>query len=255
MKAVQILNLTAGNLLKQNAEKFPEKEAITFESKRFTYSQFNERVNRLANGIIDLGIKKGDKVAILFQNSNQLVESYFAIVKAGGIVVPLNSRLSTRELSQNISFSDSKMLIYSDAFLEAVGSMRKDLTKVKRYIIESNNKVDDAYNFEEIIKDGSPAEPAVSVSESDGCEILFTGGTTGTPKGVFRTHHSVVWSGMLTAYDLRLGNDCRMLVTAPLFHVAALDDLMMGIMTAAGTMCILRQFDPMKCLEKIRDKN
>jgi len=254
MKVEQISNLSVGRLLKQTAEKFPKKEVIIFEDKRLTFRQLDDQANKLANGIIKLGIQKGDKAAILFQNSNQFIESYFAIVKAGGIAVPLNSRLSAKELTEHINFSDSKMLIYSNVFAETVESIRKNLTKVKRYIIDGANNTSESIGFEEIINGNSPSEPGVEVNESDGCEILFTGGTTGAPKGVYRTHYSVIWSGMLTAYDLKIKNNAKLLVTAPLFHGASLDDLMMGALTAGATMCILRQFDPMKCLEKIRDE-
>jgi fatty-acyl-CoA synthase len=251
---INLAELTVGNILTRNAMSFPEKEAIIFEGKRITYGELNRRVNRLANALLDLGIKKGDKVSILFQNSNQFVEAYFAVAKIGGVAVSLNSRLSSKELLQNIDFSDSKMLIYSDVFSETVDSIRKDLSKIKNFIIDSMEKTSNTLNFEEIMKKNPETEPDLGIKESDGCELLFTGGTTGIAKGVFRTHHAVVWSGMLAFNDLRLTSNARILVTAPLFHVAALDDLMVGATLNGATMFVLRGFDPIKCLEGIRDE-
>lgn len=251
---ISLSELTVGNILTRNAINFPGKEAIIFEGKRITYGELNQRVNRLANALLGLGIKKGDKVSILFQNSNQFIESYFAVAKIGGVAVSLNSRLSPKELLQNIDFSDSKVLIYSDVFSETIDAIRKELTKIKKFIIDSQQEVSNAMNFEEIIQKNTEKEPEVDVKESDGCELLFTGGTTGIAKGVYRTHHSVIWSGMLAFHDLRLTIDARLLVTAPLFHVAALDDLMVGATLNGATMFILRGFDPVKCLEGIRDE-
>jgi fatty-acyl-CoA synthase len=251
---INLAELTVGNILRRNAINVPDKEVIIFEGRRFTYGELNKRVNRLANALVDLGIVKGDKISLLFQNCNQFIESYFAVAKIGAVAVSLNSRLSSKELQQNIDFSDSKILIYSDVFSETVDSIRSDIPQIEKFIVDSAQEVSGTLNFEEIIKKYPETEPEVDVLESDGCELLFTGGTTGVAKGVFRTHHAVIWSGMLAFHDLRLTSDARLLVTAPLFHVAALDDLLVGATMHGTTMCLLRGFDPAKCLESIRDE-
>lgn len=251
---MNLTELTAGNLLTKQSMRNPNKEAVVFLGQRFTYEQLNKRVNALAHALIERGLNKGDKVSILFGNSTQFIESYFAVVKSGGVAVTLNSRNSAKEICQNIKSSDSKMLIYSDAFLETVNEIRNISPSVKKYILlgEARNKGDELPD--EVIKSYSSDEPNIEVKETDDCEILFTGGTTGVSKGVVRTHHNVIWSGMLSAHDLRFNDDTRVLVTAPLFHVAAFDDLLVGAITAGAFMSIMPAFDPVKCLENIKNE-
>jgi len=102
--------LVVGEVLARWARKTPNKEAFVFEDKRYTYHQFNQRVNRLSNGLIGLGVKRGDKVALLFMNCMEIMECHFAVPKTGAVIVPLNFRFVGRELISQINQSDSKAL-------------------------------------------------------------------------------------------------------------------------------------------------
>lgn len=244
--------MTVGNVLLRNALNYPDKEALIFEGHRFTYRQINQRVNRLANALLDLGIGKGDKVGLLFQNCNQFVESYFAASKIGAVAVSLNWRLSANELSTLIGFSDSKVLIYSDMFSEIVDSISDHLPQVQKYIIDGKEPVGQSLLYEDLMAEYIDDEPQIEVKSGDGCEMLFTGGTTGMPKGVWRTHEAVIWSSTMAGMGLNMSADDRVLLTAPLFHVAALDDALVGAFNQGATIFMLRGFDPTQCLEAIQ---
>jgi acyl-CoA synthetase (AMP-forming)/AMP-acid ligase II len=253
-KMGNLVEHTIGNALTKQSIRTPNKEAMGFLGQRFTYAQLNQRVNALANALIDRGIKKGDKVSILFNNGIQFVESYFAVVKSGGVVVALNTRNSAKEIHQNIDFSDSKMLIYSDAFLATVNEIRNTLPAVKKFLLLGGIKNNEDELSDEVIKSYSSEEPNIEVKETDEGEILFTGGTTGISKGVVRTHHQVLWAAMLASYDWRLTEDARTLVTSPLFHVASLDDILLGHICLGAYVSVMPAFDPVKCLENIRNE-
>jgi fatty-acyl-CoA synthase len=126
--------LLLGEMIARNSRKFPDKEALVYGETRLTYKQLNARINKLAHALLDLGIKRGDKVAILSFNCNQFMETYFALAKMGGIAVPINFRLHPEEMTYIINQSDAKALIMGEAFVEIARSIQKNLPLVKNYI-------------------------------------------------------------------------------------------------------------------------
>src|SRR3990172_6798808 len=112
----------------------PDKEAIIFEAKRYTFSQLNERVNRLGNALTKLGVKKGDRVSMMQVNTNQCIEAYFAVAKIGGIYVPLNFRAKANELPYMLNTAEANTIFIGDCYLELVESIKPRLTSVKNYI-------------------------------------------------------------------------------------------------------------------------
>jgi acyl-CoA synthetase (AMP-forming)/AMP-acid ligase II len=110
------------------------KEALVYGKTRLTYKQLNARINRLAHALLDVGIAKGAKVAILSYNCNQFLEAYYALGKIGGIAVPLNFRLHTEELSYMVNHSDAEAFILGKPFVQMVKDMHKDLPGVRKYI-------------------------------------------------------------------------------------------------------------------------
>jgi len=239
--------LVFGQVLVRQARKFPDAEALVFRDKRYTYTQFNERVNRLANGLKDLGIEKDDKVAVLFTNCIEIVESYFAAFKIGAVVVPLNYRLSPRELSYQLDHSDSKALIFGEAFKDTVASIQPELAKVKHYICAGDRGIEGAINYEELLQNHSAEEPLVFVSDDDPAFIMYTAGTTGRPKGAVITHKNyLVGAGIGTniemirpeaePFQLTFGPH-RTLIAIPICHAAG-TSLLIGSVFIGGTAII-----------------
>ena len=119
--------ITTGEILARNARKFPEREGLVFEDKRYTYAALNEAVNRLASSLTQMGLEKGEKVGILSLNSDSFVISYFAVMKAGGIVVPLNYRLAPPEAFYILDNCDSRFFIVGEEFLALALEIRDRL--------------------------------------------------------------------------------------------------------------------------------
>ena len=187
--------LLLGEMMARNARKFPNKEALVYGDTRLNYRQFNARINRLAHALMDVGVKKGDKVSILAYNCNQFMETYFALAKIGGVAVPINFRLHPQEMTYIVNQSDAKALIVGEDFLETVKGMQKDLSQVKTYISIGEKPVEGMLNFEKWISGYSDDEPLVLVDEDDPLFIMYTAGTTGRPKGAVITHRNemVLW--------------------------------------------------------------
>lgn len=230
--------LVLGEVLARWARKTPDREALVFKDKRYTYSQFNERVNRLASGLTGLGIEKGDKVAVLFMNCMEIAECYFALAKLGAVAVPLNFRLAGRELQYQIDQSDSKALIFGEMFQEVVNSIRPELPKVEHYICVSQEGLEGTIDYEKLVQAGSTDEPLVPVKDDDPAFIMYTAGTTGRPKGAVLTHKNQVMLAVNASIEGGAGQIEKQLLVFPLFHQAATGFVIIGVFRGATTVIL-----------------
>jgi acyl-CoA synthetase (AMP-forming)/AMP-acid ligase II len=182
--------MNVGNLLTKASRTYPERLALVYGDKEFRYRHINDRVNRLANKLKELGLKKGDMVAIAQKNCPQILETMFACFKAGIAVVPINARLHPNELAYIIEDSGSRALVYSEDFIETVKSIRKKPNKVENFVCLS--QAPDSLYYENLISNGSPKQADVDVSPDSLAWIFYTSGTTGKPKGAMWTHKTIL---------------------------------------------------------------
>ncbi|NVM28477.1 MAG: acyl--CoA ligase [Candidatus Helarchaeota archaeon] len=170
--------------------------SIIYGTRKISWNELNERINRLGNGLRDLGIKKGDKVAILFHNTPAFVESNVAIQAIGAIPVPVNYRYVSSELEYLLNNSDSVCLIFEDDALPVVEGVREKVPAVKHFICQGNNGHSNYVSYEELINDNYNIELRVRprLSDSDIALICYTGGTTGRSKGVMLTYESILYN-------------------------------------------------------------
>ena len=185
--------MDVGNLLTFAASKFPNRTAIVDGNKRLTYREFNDRVNRLANALLKMGLKKGEKVAALLFNSSPLVEVYFATARAGGVFSPMNFRFAPAEVESILNHSDARFFVFGEEFSDLVKAIRPELPQVGNFI-SVGDRVKDAYDYESLLEKSKNKEPAVRFSEKDVCQLMYTSGTTGRPKGALITHGNILWN-------------------------------------------------------------
>lgn len=245
------MDMNVGYLLAKAVSNYPDKVAIVFEGKRFTYREFNDRVNSLANGLLDKGVKKGDKVAILLRNSNEFIESYFATVKIGGVVVPVNFRLTAREIAYIVDNADAGVFIYGEEFRETIGSVRPELSKVEQYLFVGKDVPDETIEFTKLINEYPNSEPDIEVLEDDDCELMYTSGTTGRPKGSLLTHRNVTWGvvNMMMARGDRAED--KVLIVNPLYHIAGLNSHLIPRIGVGATIVLMRAFNAEEVMETI----
>ncbi len=212
--------LNLGQNFKVNAKKFPDKPVLKDQSRSFTYRQTNERVNKLADSLLSLGIKKGDKIAVLLENSVEFVELYLATAKTGIIIVPINFRLVGREIEYIVNNSDSVAFFVHQQFTETVDTIRPELCGIapERYFVVGG-PAEGYREYEAFISAGSPLEPACDVSPSDIWVLIYTSGTTGKPKGVLRSHRSHISFYLLNALDFGFTKDDICMNVMPLCHI------------------------------------
>jgi long-chain acyl-CoA synthetase len=242
---------TLGDVPRKGATVCPEKVALVFEGLRITYREMNDRANRLANALIGLGSKKGDRLTILSENTHKYMEVYFAAAKAGMSVTPLNFRLSDNELIHIVNDSNSVVYFVGDGYEKRSQALRERLFDIRTWIA-LDNRADGYLSYEDLIRDASAAEPQIGVDEDDIAILMYTGGTTGLPKGVMLSHRNLLSSayGQIIGFTFtRHEITCYIL---PLFHISLWPVLC--VLMVGGTVVIVRRPDLPVVLRTIQNE-
>lgn len=185
--------LVIGETLRRNAQRFPDRLALVYQDRKWTYAQLHERSNRLANSLIKLGIKKGDVIGVFSYNQDRYVESGYGISKAGGAFIPINFRLVDHEVEYILNHNDAAAVFVDFPILETISSIRKKIKAKHIVVMRPEGPLPEGMiDYDELIDSGSPEEPPVHVWEGDLVALAQTGGTTGRPKGVMVTHRSAL---------------------------------------------------------------
>jgi fatty-acyl-CoA synthase len=247
-----------GDFLGRRALYTPDNLAVVDAGKTphrsFTYVELNNRANRLANWLRDgAGIQKGDRVAILAHNGVEFLDTFFACGKLGAIMVPFNWRLHARELLALIHKTTPKVLIYSDDFKAAVEQIAEEQTSLAHFVHLEGRGISGSRDFEKTLSD-SILRPVTTetVTEEDIACLIFTGGTTGMPKGAQISYRMIAWNTLNTIiHDLQHGDVT--VNTFPLFHTGGLLVYTMPLLILGGTVVLTRKFDAEQVLNLLQD--
>jgi fatty-acyl-CoA synthase len=215
--------LTPLNFLKRCEYVFPNKRAIVYQDKVYTWKQFAERVYRLANGLVQKGIKKGDRVAILCRNNNANLEAFYGIAMAGGVSVPLNYRFQGNEIAYILNHSESKAMVLEHLYTEATRSVQDELKTIEFMLeVDSFDKPDGeliGIPYEEFLQAASPEPLEIPVEdENEMLSICYTSGTTGMPKGCIHSHRGTYINALGEIIEARMTPESAYLWTLPMFH-------------------------------------
>jgi acyl-CoA synthetase (AMP-forming)/AMP-acid ligase II len=246
------MKITIGDILRHSVNKNPEKPAIIGDGISFTYSEFNSRVNRLANGLLDGGLKKGDKLGILLMNCYQFIEIIMACAKVGIIMVPVNWRYQPDEIVYVVENSDTTAFLLGEEFIPIMKQTASRIPQVpnNRYWIVGNGTLfEESAGYEELIEKGSDKEPEVAVDPHDIFFIGYTSGTTGNPKGAVILHETDVELALAINLEFNM-TDCQVnLIVMPTFHSNSIWNSLGSILNGT-TMHIyhLRGFNPEEIL-------
>lgn len=234
------------------ARAFPEKEALVHGHRRVTYAELSGNVNKIAKNLLKSGIKKGDRVSTLFYNCVELIESFLAVSKVGGIAVPLNFRLTGREQEYIINNSGSVMLIMGPEFKEVIGDIGDNLGSVREIICAGKDGLTGSRPYSELLAGSDGDAPFVPLAPEDGCCILYTSGTTGFPKGALRSMHNVLWNATACGVLYSGSPNSVYLGLAPMFHLAGLECTVLPTLWAGGKVVIMDAFNPREVLDLIQ---
>ena len=245
--------MSIGNIISRNAAQYPDKEAMVFLENRYTWAQLNERVNRLANAFLSLGLVKGDKVALWSENVPAMVEANYALAKIGVVYFPVLSRLLPQDIGHLVDLSDAKVMVFNGTVAEAVSGLRPGLPKVETYIQIGGDTVDFALDFEEFLSRGESREPGIEVNPDDNYIFLCTGGTTGISKIAVLTHANAMWAVYTTINTMNLTEKDVGIQVLPLFHVI-INNCLNSLMAAGAKVILQPGFDPVKYMKDMHEE-
>jgi acyl-CoA synthetase (AMP-forming)/AMP-acid ligase II len=228
------------SFLARNAYVFPDKTAVIHGRRRYTYREFQERVNRLASSLRRAALGRHDRVAFLCPNTPAMLEAHFGVPTAGGILVSINTRLSSDEIAYILKHSGSRFL-FVDAELEPLVKPI-DLSGLRVIRVDDTGAPGDPY--EDFLGTGAPG-PVESwlQDEEEIISINYTSGTTGRPKGVIYTYRGAYLNALGEILETGMSWDTRYLWTLPMFHCNGWC-FTWGVTAVAGTHICLRRVDP-----------
>ena len=238
-----------GRTLTWTAERFPERIAFA-GSRRMTYSQWDERTNRIANAMLALGVKPGDRVATFLSNSEVMASTHLALQKLGAMSTPLNIRLSAPELTYCLENAEPTVVV-SDDVAAAVAREALQRTSIGATLLHAGeNPVDGATDFETLVAEAEATAPGVSVSESDPSVMLYTSGTTGKPKGVPRTQRNEFAASVAHVMQAQYASGESTLGAMPMYHTMGLRSLL-SMVVVGGKFVEMPVYNPERAIELI----
>jgi acyl-CoA synthetase (AMP-forming)/AMP-acid ligase II len=216
--------MTITEILARNARLYPDSTALVEITpsknlrKTITWKEFNDRANKVANALLERGIKKGDVVMHLMMNSICWLEAYFGILKTGAMAAPLNFRFISRQIKYCVDIAEPKIMILDQDFSQRVEEIRSDLSTVKNYIFVGQDVPEGMEAYEDVLSKASAAPPDIQLSGEDEAGLYFTSGTTGDPKATLLCHRSLEHTAVNENYSHReTRKDCFLLIQ-PLYH-------------------------------------
>ena len=251
-------NLTPLSFLERSALVYPDKPALIYNDRVYSYEHFHQRVRRLAAALRRSGVEKGDRVAFLAPNVPQMLEAHFGPLRVGALLVTLNTRLAAREIAYILNHSGAKVLVFDSELAPTVRALEGNVPGVAGYvqIVDTAPRAEDIPGPEyesflaEVSEDNSPVE---AVSESDSIAINYTSGTTGFPKGVEFHARGAYLNALGEALETGLNASSIYLWTVPMFHCNGWC-FTWAVTAVGGTHIFLRKVDPPQVYRLIRER-
>ncbi|MBI4763021.1 MAG: long-chain fatty acid--CoA ligase [Deltaproteobacteria bacterium] len=229
--------------------------------KRITNREFDQRVNRLANALLLKGIIKGETVGLLMPNSYEMPEIFFAAARIGAVSVPVNIRLSPREITYILNNAEVKILFLGSSFFEVIDRIKTELPLIRDYVLTGRHSEKGLTGYEDFLAEGSILPPEIRLDDEDTVFIIYTAGTTGKPKGAELTHKNMVlnaltihlesFSALPRRADLPV-LPSKIISITPFFHIAGIVSVVKNILTS--TPMIIIDFDPVVLLGAIEQE-
>jgi len=248
------MEMTLGQAFARSARKYPYKTAVMDDEGKMSYDLLNRRVNRWSHAIRGIGLDKGSKVATLSNNCVRLMEVFLGNLKMGVVTVPLNSRGTLDDIIFQTMKTDCEAIVFESKYAQIVEGLREKLRDVKHYVCMGGKPPSFATDYDELLGKSSEGEPHVDLVEEDDAVIMFTGGTTGTPKGAVLTHKNLLWNIICTTTENQSpGPEETTLYPMQIYHIAAYSRFL-GFMYAGGTFIGIKEFDADKILDLVEQE-
>jgi fatty-acyl-CoA synthase len=243
--------LTPLDFKRRAVRNFGNKIGVVDGERRFTYQEFGQRADRLAGALRALDVAPGDRVAFLSYNTHHLLEAYYGVLQAGAVLTPINIRFSPDDIAYVLGHSGASVLCYHHDFQEIVDRVRPRLEHL-RHVVVLEGEDPEAHQYETLLARATPdpGPDIFQVDENAICELFYTSGTTGRPKGVALTHRNLALHALQFNLSMRMADTDRVLHVVPLFHVNGWGTPQ-ALTAAGGTHVMLRKIVPQDILRLI----
>jgi crotonobetaine/carnitine-CoA ligase len=252
-------NRTLPSLLEKRARELGDKVFFSFQDQRVSYRELDETVNRVANCLIELGVRKGDKVCIMMKNSIEFIDSWFALAKIGAVMVPMNPTLRGNLLQYIMTNSDATIAFVDNDLLDRVQFIESQIKNIGRIVTVRENpqhgeevtfKGTKVISFEDLMR-GSPSPPPNTVSPEDTMSILYTSGTTGPSKGAMISHHYYYDNALSAIRWMRHSEEDTLYTCLPFFHANASITSIYTTLMAKASFAMGKRFSLTTFLDEI----
>ncbi len=249
---------TLRDLLEERVALYGDREFLIFEDRegrieRYTYCEFDARVNQVANGLLAEGIQRDEKVVVHLPNSPTFLFTWFALAKIGAVMVPTNTANTSAEMEYVLHSSDATTVVTEAPFMDMFDKALPQCPGIRRVFLARTDRALPGTRLWDGLWQGRPTTVSpIRFSNESTLEILFTSGTTAQPKGVMLTHANCLWSGERASKQVRLSPGERNFTALPCFHVNAQSISILSTLTAGATLILIELYSATKFWEQVR---
>jgi len=251
--------MTLIEILKNSAEKYGDKQAILFESDSYDYNMIETQSSDLCSALIGLDMQKGDRVAIFSPNCIEYLLTYFGIFKAGAVSIPINAMLKAREIEYVVEDCRPRILFVHTSLLELILPIKERLSEcIEKFIIIGGTEAehgDRFITFEDLTAKGPKGSAGPEVGGDDIAMLVYTSGTTGSPKGCILSHDGLVSATEFSVNATGHQPSDKVLCCAPMFHIFGFTVSITSSIYTGATMVLMDRFDAKKTIEAIKAHN
>jgi len=245
---------TLQGILRETSKNYPQNTVIVFGRKKITYQQLDEITDQVAAGLIELGLKQGERIALFLDNCPEFIISYYAILKAGGVVVPINYMFKMEEAKFILQDSEAVILITSRVNIEMAKELRLRIDSLKDIIISASTK-ESLHDLERIKSHRIGKLNKIKSDPSELTVILYTSGTTGFPKGAMLSHLNLVSNARDSSRAIKATQKDTVICILPLFHSFAATVCMNLPIQVGAKIVVMKAVRPFKRIIRAIRKN
>lgn len=243
---------TLPELLRERVKKSPQSLALIFNNRRFTYADFQRETNHVAGALLRLGVRKGEKIALLLPNCPEFLFSVFAIAQIGAVFVPVNTAYTSEEAEYVLRHSEASVLLTTRGFLSLVGSIKGKIPALKHVVLAGEADEPGYLSWNQFLS-GAADVSQINVEANDLASITYTSGTTDRPKGVMLSQYAYAFAPRKRAEALGWSESDHVFVLLPLFHVNALCHMAIAMMSMGGVVVLSERFSASRFWKEVRE--
>lgn len=244
---------TLSDLLDEQLKRRPDKLALNFNERRWSYAEFASEVDRVATGFLKMGAQQGDRVAFVLPNCGEFLFAVFAATKIGAVFVPLNPQYTAEEAEYVLRHSEASLCLTSPDLLPLIDAVRGNCPDLEQVVVTGAGSGSGAVPWDDFLPSSTRPVPNLKIDPEDLASITYTSGTTDRPKGVMLSQYAYAFAPRMRAKGLGWNENDRVLCVLPLFHVNALCHTCLAMLSVGGSIVLAEKFSASRFWEEVRE--